>query len=395
MHAPTVGSLFASLLSSTVYPWDFRGTSARGSPHEAGRRFSAASPERGDTCGAVEVRVAVLLLQQPQGRPVPGAVGVPAQRAQLVAVQQHEAEARRRAEVVRVAIAGRRGGRAGARRRAAAEAALRQAGPGEVVQLVVAPGVVHRHPQPSQRRQHPRQRRLRLGGAAPRVDAVDAVAQLQHEGGRRPLGGPSLHGGPQQAEAVPVVPPAAAPEIAAVLRVRVLHVRDDPKGEARGVLHGGRRPGPEGAGYGAGRGGGAGGRNGGVARPALLAAVAAVVPPARRCCRVPEPDAGAAGPGRGVASVTRGRAGTGLPLRVPIASRKRPPRSTAAHGENLVGGNRRGVLAPVPLPPPRGRNPAWRCAGSARPLTELSPCSWCPGERWEPPSSCAEGCCWP
>ena len=54
-------------------------------------------------------------------------------------------------------------------------------------------------------------RRLGLGRAAPRVDAVDAVAQLQHEGGRRSLGGPGLHGGPQQAEAVPVVPPPAAP----------------------------------------------------------------------------------------------------------------------------------------------------------------------------------------
>lgn len=197
----------------------------------------------------------VLLPQQPQGRPVPRAVGVPAQRAQLVAVQQHEAEARRRAEVVRLAVPGRRGGRAGGGRRAAAEAALRQAGPAEVVQLVVAPGVVHRHPQPSQRRQHPPQRRLRLGRAAPRVDAVDAVAQLQHEGGRRSLGGPGLHGGPQQAEAVPVVPPPAAPEIVAVLRVRVLDVRDNPEREARGGLHGGRCPVPEGAGGGEGRGG--------------------------------------------------------------------------------------------------------------------------------------------
>uniref|UniRef100_A0A8C2UAP2 Synthesis of cytochrome C oxidase 1 n=2 Tax=Coturnix japonica TaxID=93934 RepID=A0A8C2UAP2_COTJA len=216
-------------------------------------------PERGGTCGAVELRVVVLLPQQPQCRPVLGAVGVPAQRAQLVAVQQHEAEARRRAEVVGLAVPGRRGGRAGGGRRAAAEAALCQAGPAEVVQLVVAPGVVHRHPQPPQRLQHPPQRRLRLGRAAPRVDAVDAVAQLQHEGGRRPLGGPSVHGGPQQAEAVPVVPPLAAPEIVAIIRVRVLDVRDNPEGEARGGLHGGGCPGPEGAGGGEGRGGAAGG----------------------------------------------------------------------------------------------------------------------------------------
>lgn len=309
----------------------------------------------------------VLLPQQPQGRPVPRAVGVPAQRAQLVAVQQHEAEARRRAEVVRLAVPGRRGGRAGGGRRAAAEAALRQAGPAEVVQLVVAPGVVHRHPQPSQRRQHPPQRRLGLGRAAPRVDAVDAVAQLQHEGGRRSLGGPGLHGGPQQAEAVPVVPPPAAPEIVAVLRVRVLDVRDNPEREARGGLHGGRCPVPEGAGGGEGRGGAeerAGGRrHGGAAGLALLEAVAAVEPPARRHRRVPEPGTAAAGLGGSAATASRCCAHAELPLRVPTAARKRPSRGLAADGEwARRGGTGRGssALAPATLPSPRGRDPAQR-----------------------------------
>ncbi|XP_035417795.2 protein SCO1 homolog, mitochondrial [Cygnus atratus] len=179
--------------------------------------------------------------QPPQGLPVAGAGRVPAQHAQVVAVEQDEAEARGRAEVVGMAVPGRPGGRpgGGGGGGAAVEAAACQAVPAEVVQLVVAPGVVHRHRQPPERRQHPLQ--SPLGRAAPRVDAVDAVAQLQHEGERRLLGCPRLHGGPQQAEAVPVVPPPAPPEVAAVLLVCVLDVRHHPEGDARRRLHRDRR----------------------------------------------------------------------------------------------------------------------------------------------------------